>query len=199
MTTLRNTIAQLASTFASGVLSAIRSASLEEILAESGGGSGVRRGPGRPRLSAALDVSSVGTGRASRGPGRKKGRLGRRSANDIAAVVQSIVALLERKPKGLRAEQIRSELGLDAKELPRPIADALSSRKISKQGQKRATTYFAKGAMKAVAASKTRGAKAAAKGGKAPKKGRKAAGKRGGKGAAGHADSAANGASTAQA
>src|ERR1700687_3681037 len=47
MTTLRNTISQLASTFAAGVLNAVRGASLEEILAESGGAP--RRGPGRPR------------------------------------------------------------------------------------------------------------------------------------------------------
>jgi hypothetical protein len=45
----------------------------------------------------------------------------------------------------MRAEQIRSALGVDPRELPRPLAEALASRKIAKAGQKRATTYFAKG------------------------------------------------------
>jgi hypothetical protein len=135
ISTLHSTIQHLASQFASGVLDAIRGASLEEILSETSGRTGRR--PGRP-LSAG-GVPSVGSSR------RKSGRLPRRSQSDIAAVVESIVSLLGSKPKGLRAEQIRAELGLEAKELPRPISEALKSHKISKKGQKRATTYFAGG------------------------------------------------------
>ena len=167
MTTLRNTISELASTFAAGVLNAIRGASLEEILAESGGAP--RRGPGRPSASAGSGASSGG----GRGRGGK-GRLGRRSASDIAGIVDSIVGLLGRKPKGLRAEEIRRELGLQAKELPRPIAEALAGRKITKQGQKRATTYFARGAAKA-AAPKRRSKPRAAKGATGSKNTKKSA------------------------
>ena len=58
-------------------------------------------------------------------------------------MVDSIVDLLTRKGGGLRAEQIRAELGCDPKELPRPLADALASGRVTKTGQKRATTYFA--------------------------------------------------------
>ena len=151
MSTLRNSISDLASKFAAGVLSAIRGASLEDILAQSnrsGGGAAapVRRGPGRPKGSgaAAVVASAGGEDAAPKRRGRK-GRLGRRSATDIGALVERIVALLTANPKGLRAEEIRSKLGLESKELPRPIADALAARKISKQGQKRATTYFARG------------------------------------------------------
>jgi hypothetical protein len=71
--------------------------------------------------------------------------LPRRSANDIAQVVERIVALLRQSSKGLRAEQIRQKLGLQAKELPRPLKEALDSGRLSKSGQKRATTYFLKG------------------------------------------------------
>jgi hypothetical protein len=126
--TLRSTLNQLAVEFVQNVLKAIRSASLEELLEETGSAARARLGAGAVAA------------------GRKKGaRLGRRSADDIAAVVDRIVDLLGRNPEGLRAEQIRSELGLLPKELPRPIADALAEKRISKHGQRRATTYFAKG------------------------------------------------------
>ena len=58
-------------------------------------------------------------------------------------MVDSIVSLLQKNPEGLRAEQIREALSCQAKELPRPLADALAEGRISKTGQKRATTYFA--------------------------------------------------------
>lgn len=57
-------------------------------------------------------------------------------------MVEDIVALLGKNPEGLRAEQIRDALGVQAKELPRPLADALTEGRIKKTGQKRATTYF---------------------------------------------------------
>lgn len=73
----------------------------------------------------------------------RDGRLGRRSTADIGRMVDSIVALLQKHPDGLRAEQIREALNCQAKELPRPLADALAEGRVSKTGQKRATTYFA--------------------------------------------------------
>jgi hypothetical protein len=45
---------------------------------------------------------------------------------------------------GLRAEQIRAELGMLPKEMPRVLKDGLAARKLTSKGQKRATTYFAK-------------------------------------------------------
>ena len=60
-------------------------------------------------------------------------------------MIDGIVGLLEKRNEGLRAEQIREALGVEAKELPRPLADALEAGRISKTGQKRATTYFAGG------------------------------------------------------
>jgi hypothetical protein len=193
MTTLRSTISQLANEFAAGVLEAIRGASLQEILAESGAGGGVKARRGRPPAADSSRGAGTTTGAKRRGRG---GRLGRRSAGDIAGLVQQIVQLLESKPEGLRAEQIREQLGLEAKELPRPIAEALSSRKIAKQGQKRATTYFARGAGGARA-------KGGAKAGGAKKSAKKSAGKkaaRGGKRASkkrSKANASSNGAAVA--
>ncbi|WP_394821035.1 hypothetical protein [Pendulispora albinea] len=175
MSNLRNTISSLANDFAQGVLGAIRRASLEEILDESGRG---RRGR-LPDLGGDTEAEAGDEGRGvRRGPGRpvgrgRGGRLRRRSVDDLAELSDRIVELLEQHPEGLRAEQIRESLNVQAKELPRPLNDALSARRIAKKGQKRATTYFARGA----AASGRRAAKAAG----APGAGRTKKGGRGGK------------------
>jgi hypothetical protein len=121
MSALQSKIEHLASEFANGVLEAIRGSSLEEL------SSGERK---------------------STKPIAKTGRLARRSDEDIEKVIGRIVTLLRGKPNGLRAEQIREELDLDAKELPRPLADALYSKRISKSGKKRATTYRVAGQKK---------------------------------------------------
>jgi hypothetical protein len=138
---LRDTIQQLAARFAAGVLDAIRRSSLEEILAHTGG---AKRGRGRPPKHG-LSTGMVAVSRGSKGGRGRGGRLARRSAGDLGHVVDLIVELLAKSPKGLRAEQIRARLGLSAKELPRPIAKALEGKLIRKEGQKRATTYFAAG------------------------------------------------------
>jgi hypothetical protein len=132
---LKNRISALAEEFSAGVLAAIRSASLEEILSEGsrGGASAARasapspatRGPGRPRA-------------------RKSGRLARRSPAQIAQVVDSIVGALKKQKAGMRSEQLQKLLSLDKKEISGPLAEALSGKKITKKGERRATTYFAR-------------------------------------------------------
>jgi hypothetical protein len=132
MSTLKSTLESLASDFARTVIAALRSASIDEITGITGEGRAARR-------PAQLDVPG-----AARKRGRD-GRLGRRSTVEIGRMVEDIVTLLKKSPEGLRAEQIREALGVQAKELPRPLADGLTDGRISKSGQKRATTYFAGG------------------------------------------------------
>lgn len=82
---------------------------------------------------------------ATSAPFKKKtkgGRLARRGPQDIQRVLDQVVTILHRHPDGLRAEQLLVELGLEKKELPRPIAEGLKLGAIKKTGQKRATTYF---------------------------------------------------------
>ena len=43
----------------------------------------------------------------------------------------------------MRAEQIRVELGMQAKEMPRILGEGIATRRLRKRGQKRATTYYA--------------------------------------------------------
>lgn len=132
MANLRSQLADLASTFTDSVIAAIRSTSLEELLGESGAARS------KAVSSPAPTKSATRTARSS------SGRLPRRSAEDIAAELDRIVALVQKHKDGLRAEQIRAELGLQAKELPRVLKEGLMGKRLRSKGQKRATTYFAK-------------------------------------------------------
>ena len=136
MSTLHNTINALASEFAHNLLRALRGASLDEIISETSPGHAGHAGGRRGRPAATHAAA----------PARRGGRrLARRSQKDIQAVVGRIVTLLQGNKKGLRAEEIRAKLGLDRREIPRPLAEALKKRLVSKRGKKRATTYFAGG------------------------------------------------------
>jgi hypothetical protein len=131
MSNLHSQLASLAGAFASSVLEAIRGASLEEILAESRA----------PVSKARREAPSNGAAKPPRG--KAGGRLRRRSADDIAKALDRVVALVKKNKDGLRAEQIRQQLGMQAKEMPRILKDALGKRQLKSRGQKRATTYFA--------------------------------------------------------
>jgi hypothetical protein len=133
MTSLQTSLNHLASAFASAILDAIRGASLEELLGETSGGA--RRGPGRP-TAASLPQTNGEPARVA-----SSGRLKRRSLEDIAKALDEVVALVKKHKSGLRAEQIRAQLKMDRKEMPRVLQEGLSTKKLKSKGQKRATTY----------------------------------------------------------
>jgi hypothetical protein len=146
-TSLRQALSELASSFAQDVVEAVRAASIDE-LAEAPG-----KGPSLARVARASVAEEKSARSAPSSPlapsdrGRRGGgaRLGRRSPADIATVMDRIAAVLRQSPKGLRAEQIRRKLGLQAKELPRPLKEGLKGGRLGKSGAKRATTYVLKG------------------------------------------------------
>jgi hypothetical protein len=141
--TLRSALDSLANNFASAVLAAIKGASIQELLAESGGGT-PRRGPGRPRGSSTKTTAKAPRASASTPKVKiKGGRLARRSPADIARALDAVVILVRRSTKGLRSEEIRKALKLDVREIPRVLKEGLSKKKLKSKGQKRATTYFA--------------------------------------------------------
>jgi hypothetical protein len=127
-TALQSQLASLADSFANSVLDAIRSTSLEELLSETP--------PRSPEGRRATTTPKAPRGSAS-------SRLRRRSAADIAEALGQIVALVKGHRDGMRAEEIRAELNMQSKEMPRVLAEGLAKRKLKKKGQKRATTYFA--------------------------------------------------------
>ncbi len=124
---LRTHLTTLAASFTEGVLAAIRGASVQDLLAES---------TGAPRRARA--------GTTAGNPKRPRGRLARRSPEDIARTLAQVVALVKKSRGGMRAEAIRTALKLDRREVPRVLHAGLSKKVLRSKGQKRSTTYFAR-------------------------------------------------------
>jgi hypothetical protein len=134
MSSLRDALHDLAQRFASEVLAAIRSASIEDLHAAGGGTTAGN--PRRSRPTATTPPRARDNAEA--------GRLGRRSPADIDRTLGLVVnALKATRGKGLRSEQIQRALELDKRELPRVLRTGIATKKLRSKGQKRATVYFA--------------------------------------------------------
>ena len=129
MSNLQTQLTRLAQNFAAAIVEALKGAPLQELL-----------GDGRALANGRSAVRASGP---SIRPVRTSGRLRRRSAEDIAKALDQVVSLIKKHSEGLRAEQVRDKLGLQAKEMPRIFKEGLSKRVLKSKGQKRATTYFA--------------------------------------------------------
>ena len=146
MSTLRTAIQELANSFIEEVLTAIRNGSLQDLVGDGGWGSSGHSVAPKALPSLGLAHKAVSERHAAPAPNaaRANGRLRRRSDEEIAATLQKIVLLVKTQKAGLRAEEIRTKLGLQAKEMPRILKQGVSTKKLTSKGQKRATTYFAK-------------------------------------------------------
>src|SRR5690348_6339819 len=112
MGSLKASLESLAAGFAVDVVRAIQGASLLELHREVAGASI------RERTAAV----SPPLGKSKR-PG--SGRLRRRSSEDIAAVLESVMHLLRDHRGGLGAEQIRRTLQMQSREMPRVLSEGL--------------------------------------------------------------------------
>lgn len=135
MSSLKDSIARLAESFATQVLTAIRSASFEDIAVLSGGGGGGAARGGRGGRPAAAAAPRAPSGR----------RPGRPPKIDVAGLAGKVTELLAGKSDGLRAEQIREALGVAKNQLVKVITQGLAEGTLKKTGEKRATKYFAGG------------------------------------------------------
>jgi hypothetical protein len=146
MSTLQSQLQALAASFAEEILNVIRTGSIEDL--QVGGGWGSSGRSSRTDTPKAFGSSGAArkavSERTATPPAKANGRLARRSADEIAATLDKIVLLVKTQKSGLRAEEIRTKLGLQAKEMPRILKDGLAKKKLTSKGQKRATTYFAK-------------------------------------------------------
>jgi hypothetical protein len=71
-----------------------------------------------------------------------RGRRTRRSAEDLGAAADRILATLAKSTGGLRAEVLRARVGMSRPDFGRPLKMLLASGRLKKTGQKRATVYL---------------------------------------------------------
>ena len=132
---LRSQLDALAQSFASQIVEAIRGASLQELVGGESNGRRAVEGGGQPHPLSVPVPKKRG----------KNGRLPRRSAEEIAKSLDKIVLLVKTHKNGMRAEEIRAKLGMESKEMPHILKEGLAKKKLTAKGNKRATTYFARG------------------------------------------------------
>src|SRR5690606_17883950 len=92
-------------------------------------------------LGGAVEPARRRTRRAAAPRPAKKGRKAggrrvRRSAEQLADVQEKVIAVLSKKP-GLTSEEIQETLGLEKRDLQRPLTLLRNERRIKTKGQKR--------------------------------------------------------------
>ncbi len=123
-------LSNLQSALVEAILSAARSCPLDELFGTAGvareerfapgaGGNGARRFPG------SSDESRP------------------RSAEDVGKTLDLVVLLLRGQKGGLRAEHLRQKLGVPKEVMSRVLNQGLASKRITRTGERRTTTYFA--------------------------------------------------------
>jgi hypothetical protein len=139
MPTLRSQLDALAARFAEQIVAAIQGASLHEIV---GGRDSDRTGNGRSTSRPVAPASKAPPPPPKMTVLKPSGRLARRSDEEIQAMLAKVVLLVKTHKTGMRAEEIRSKLGMLPKEMPRILKEGVATKKLTTKGQKRATTYF---------------------------------------------------------
>jgi hypothetical protein len=128
MPDLRSAIDDLAKTFATSIVAAIRASNLDDLvgLAEPSTRDPRRRGPGRPKGS----TSRLGTKKASPS-----------GTPSTASLTQRIAEHIEAHP-GQTGEVARAALGVTKPRWSKAVALAVATGKLRKEGERRATRYF---------------------------------------------------------
>ena len=129
MPNLQSRLRSLADTFVSGVLGALRGASLSELTALTGG-----------RVAVSPGKRSAKGGAKQRG---SAGRRVRRSSDSVAELAARAAAFIKSSGGNVAVSDIAKGLGVDKDDISRPLAVALQQRQIRKTGEKRLTRYFA--------------------------------------------------------
>lgn len=139
--TLQNQLDALAQKFVGELLSALQTVSLGDLQGTAGATAAIVRSvsarppPIPPRVR--------GWDRPAPSPATTStGRLKRRTLEEVQAVVRQLVTLLGKHPAGLRAEQIRTLMSLDVREVPRILKEAVGGKSVKiLSGRKRSTLY----------------------------------------------------------
>jgi hypothetical protein len=115
----------------------IRAAALEAVGDALGATAQTKRGPGRPRKTADTTAAAP---KAKKNDGKRI----RRTAADLEQLMNDIHSYLKANP-GQRLEAMASGMSLSSHDMKRPITLLLEGKQLSKKGQRRGTTYTAKG------------------------------------------------------
>ena len=115
--------------FVEEITAAVQASAREALHSALGGEASVRKGRGRGAKTAAAIA---------------RGRGAKRAPEELEALTGKLRAYVAKNP-GQRIEQIGAGLGVATKELALPAKKLIAAKQLSKKGQKRATTYFAKG------------------------------------------------------
>lgn len=152
-TELKDVIAKAANEFTNEVISifaeAFHSTASGLSSARSATGASKRPASSAAKAPAAPAAKASKAGRPAKGakpqPAKKAptGTRVRRSEADLAKMGEDVIKLLQKNKSGMRIEQINKQLGTETKELMRPMLKLLEEGKLRKQGERRATTYFA--------------------------------------------------------
>jgi len=117
--------------FAEELSGLVHRAALESVMEAIGGATApAKRGPGRPRKAAPAKKKAAS---------RKK--RGRRSSDDVNAVVSDITAFVRSNP-GCSVGEIGAALGMTTKEMRLPLQKLGAERRVKTKGQKRGTRYY---------------------------------------------------------
>jgi len=121
--------------FVAEISSLVRVAALEAVRDALGGGASPAR-RGRP----------VGSGRKPGRPAKaaRRGRPARRSAEDVDALAQRMLAYVKAND-GKRLDEIAKALGMDTAELTGPSQMLLETKAVKRSGQRRGTKYHVGG------------------------------------------------------
>jgi DNA-binding NtrC family response regulator len=121
---VRGFIAELSSLVRQAALAAVESALTKHASAR-----------GASKAAKALDRAVPGRRGAKRKPGEK------RTKKELARLTDRLAAYVQSN-KGQGIEAIARGLGVETRELTLPVKKLLASKRITSQGQKRATRYF---------------------------------------------------------
>jgi hypothetical protein len=170
MSSLKNALEQLTGRLTAAAVAASEAA-VAELLGELRGATIADIGEligGSPRPTRAVSARKSEGRKLTK---KRRGRLPRRSIDEIMAAVDDVVRLLRKHKMGLRAEDIRVDLSLDKREVPRVLRTAMGAGAIRiLSGQKRSTTYGIGGAKKSAKPRKAKAASPKLKAKTAPKK-----------------------------
>jgi hypothetical protein len=125
----RSHLSDLTASLVDAILLAARSATLDELIAEPHRGAvELHRNAGQPPPQWA---------------GESTGQPPRRPADEVAKTLELVFLFLRGQKDGLRSEQLQRRLGVSKQLMSRVLDLGLASTKLTRKGQRRATTYSA--------------------------------------------------------